>query len=99
MRPDHRRTFPALDSGSYPEEVQTDHEIWRSLPKEIRDAVVQTISEFEKQLVAAKKSGPEEKEFHSELRTALMVAVGVLQEAADGARAAVAVTTNRTGNA
>ncbi len=97
--PDPRRTFPVLDSGSYPLEVQTDHEIWRSLPKDIRDATIEAISALEKQLTTVKKSGPEEKEFHGELRAALMVAVGVLEEAASGARAAVAITSTKTGNA
>jgi hypothetical protein len=97
--PEHRRIFPALDTGPYPDDVQTDHEIWRGLPNDIRDAAVEAISALEKQLASAKKTGPEEKEFHNELRAALMVAVGVLQEAAMGARASVALTSNRTGNA
>ena len=98
-RAELRRDFPALDTGPYPIDVQTDHEIWRSLPKDIRDATLEAITELEKKLSTAPKSSDEEREFHNELRAAMMVAVGVLEEAASGVTPIPLLTSKREGNA
>lgn len=92
------RVLPVLDSGPYPRPVPSDHEIWRSLPKDLRDATIETLIRVEKQIVIAPKSDADERKFHDELRAAMFVAVGVLKEAAEPQRLD-ALITKREGNA
>jgi hypothetical protein len=64
--------------------VPSDLEIWRNLPSRVRSAALELISEMEKKLATSKRASSEEqKDFRDELRSALIVAVGVLEEAED----------------
>lgn len=90
--------FPVFENGPYPQKVQTDHEIWRTLPREIRAATMEAISALERQFRSAPNTGTDEKEFNNELRAGLLLAVGVLQEAAAGAGPR-STTSSKTGKA
>lgn len=90
--------LPVLDSGPYPGPVASDHEIWRSLPKDLQDATIETLVRVEKQIVTAPKADSDEQKFHDELRAAMIVAIGVLKEAAEPYKPN-ALITKREGNA
>ena len=92
------RLLPVLDSGPYPGPVPSDIKIWKTLPQDLRNAVLETLARVEKQLIAAPHSSKEEHEFHNELRAAMIVAIGVLREAS--LEEIIKVTTSkREGNA
>jgi TRAP-type C4-dicarboxylate transport system substrate-binding protein len=91
--------LPVLDSGPYPEPVLSDTEIWRSLPKDLRDTTLKMLQQFEKELASDLPTRKNERAFRNDIRAAMIVAIGVLKEASAALETEISVICKREGNA